>query len=563
MQNTVVYFPEKAINEIRFRDIVLFREKENRYRIRAPISFRASTELCGKLFKNLHLIVAVNRIDDWKTKGRTLEFYGLNPPKITLTMKSSEETKVLRIGKKLEGALEDECYARLDGRDEVFVIRSDIPDDLSHKVMEYGDHEPFAFLQKPAGEIRCRTGSGFYSLKRIKDVCLVSDGEKVWEADRNKSLRLFEILSVLDFKDIPYEMPDESFSGTQNPSIQIEAINGDGEVKTLWFGNPVDNDQMVYVQPEKGGIAFKIPSKIMTFFQEDFASLRAKTLFEGIITHLSSVRFVFHDIKSEWIFHGDQTHWTMDHPYGFLFNSGKILNVLLKFSLEKLEDGSFSSKKTEVPFFSAVFQYHDTEVPRQVIHLYREGNGEDGLHVRREPFLTVSGISDSFIKTLYDTDPFAFMDSAPFKILFDLSQRVVIEKDRKSCVFVKNSLGIWIPQEEDGRLKNEEVRALIEKCKASVCYASMEKKAGVDFGFHPPAMTFSFYNALSKPLLRLQAGSFSSEKEAFILCDDSFFIFIKNFPLDSFSDLMNREDSGIEAIPGLCPGEPERSGDND
>ena len=71
----------------------------------------------------------------------------------------------------------------------------------------------------------------------------------------------------------------------------------------------------------------------------------------------------------------------MEHPYSWLFSSGKILNLILRFAIREV--ASFENKNLSNPFLRVSFQYQEDPEKNEKVELFEDSSHPDLCFVQR------------------------------------------------------------------------------------------------------------------------------------------------------------------------------------
>jgi hypothetical protein len=177
------------------------------------------------------------------------------------------------------------------------------------------------------------------------------------------------------------------------------------------------------------------------------------------------------------------------------------------------------------PVLTVQFEYKDSAMPKEKVDIYRVKDNPAICYVQRNGAPTIAEMPASILDEMSD-DPFQFVGKNLMEQIVDKSSKLVIRKVAQEFLLQKNNLGIWQSTESNGPTPN----ALLDGLRKVECYSSMLKRDGVDFGFSPPVSQITFFGENDKKLLDCKIGSYSSKNESFLLVDDLFFMFVRQFP---------------------------------
>ncbi len=520
-KHSVLTFQEDALSLIRFRErnIELIRTDKDSYRLSKPVSHPASRENILKLFSIFSNITAINTLPDPEVDGKTPAFYGLDKPRATVELETADQKKILEIGNKTANPDLEECYARIQGQKGIHVLNEGFARMVLEPMPYYMDSEPFKDIEKSDAEIEWHYHGQRCTLKRIRGQYFTKNPEGLeWQALYQKAEPFFQVIQLFSFSGIPYETLSDSECGMENFENFVK-VESPLIKKTLWIGKEVGGKQ--YLKLEKGGLAFKVDKSLMKLFSLGFKELSAMNVFDGLVTELKEIDLLFHETRHHWKFTGDKTEWRMDHPYGWLFDSGKILSHFLKLMITPVSD--LQNRILENPFVSLHLNTHtDQRSIPETLAFFKAP--DSSFFLKRNTLPASASLNPEFAETL-EEDPFRFVNSHPFRLIIHKSYKMQWTCKERQGVLKRSEFGKWTSEQNPSPDKDE---FLINSLENIECYSSMISKPGVDFGFKNPLAVLTFFDLENRPVFTAKIGSSSNEKELFILGDNSFFLFCKN-----------------------------------
>lgn len=526
-------FSDNSLKEISFNNLHIIREN-NSFKILEPFQYPASKENCSELFNNFSKIVKVSRIPYDEVNKSGLDFFGLNPPKYIIKLVSDKYSKTILIGNKINNPVISECYAKEENDKAVYVIKDNILNFLEQKNDFFIDSDPFTFLNKGSCEIRWKNNDSMTLLRRVHKNFFIGDEKRfIWHAGSKDAL--FFINTIISLKVSPdslINIPD-SECGIDNPYMSVEFFGEENVKKILYIGNKIKDSKNRYAKFDKNGLAIPIPTYMADLFTLNFEKLASKNVYDGNINLLNEVVFNFNDTKTTLKFFKKDEQWFLENKYNWLLDSTKILNYILRFIIYKADN--FTKQTRSNPLVSVYFNYETQKIPPEKVAIYKNETDENIFIQHNDQDTTVK--TDSALLDLVYVDPYYFITSCPFKKLLETSASVKIISKDKSFIFIKNDFDKWNSND-----KHFDVEAFIKTFENLKCHTAIQAKKGIDFGFDNPVFEIEFIDS-GKVFFNLKIGSFSNDKECFILANNDFFIFYKNsLLLKTLNDLLIKED---------------------
>lgn len=543
-RNAVTRFPEGGLREAAFGETRIIREGK-RFRVVDPVSHPAAFSAAFELFARAENITAVNAIapEERPSPGAT----GLDSPRAVVELEGENERTVLRFGASVEDDRIGECYLEVEGDPKLYVIREELLRYFAAPPSRYLDLLPFEFAERGACEVSWEGEDGATRLRRNHDLFFTADSSgNVWQARRKESGAFFDALASLDLNRFGYETLSDEAAGVVRPRFRVAVENAEFE-KYLFIGAPAEDGKTFYAKMEPGGLAFRVEKKFVSLFETDFKRLAAENLFEGPVTRLEKATFHFHDDSRTLIFQkAGENRWSALHPYGWLFDPGRILNAILRFSVSEAEIAG--AKDTGDRRLSVVFQFEDASVPPVIVEIFDPPEGPGDYCLARQNRHSTAALVQSRVLNDLPRDPFTLVGRHPLQAVLERSRRMVAGNGRDSIEFVRGEFSRWRvsrPFESIERDPADFMNAL----ENSTCRAAMQYKKGVDFGFENPLWFLDFFDETDRKVISLEVGSYSNENEAFLLADEAAFLFMERF-------FLLREEKRLNHLP-------ERSGDRD
>ena len=464
-------------------------------------------------------ITAINTLPDPGKDGKTEAFYGLDKPRATVELESMNGKKIIEIGNKTQNPELEECYARIKGEKGIHVLNEQIAMIVSEPIFYYMDSEPFKCIEKSDAAVEWHYNGQSAILSRIRNQYFIKGSDNPeWQAVYRKADPFFQVVQQFSLASAPYETIPDSQSGMGDYKNFITVENPFMK-KTMWIGKEEGGRQ--YIKFEKEGLAFKADIRLMKLFSLGFSDLCAMNIFDGPATELKEIEVFFHETQHHWKFQGEKTEWTMDHPYGWLFDPGKILSHFLKLMITPVAD--IKNRELEKPFVSIRLNSNpDQENIPEILEFFK--SPDSSLFLRRNGLPGSAALNQEIADSL-EEDPFQFIDTHPFRLIMNKSYKIEWKYKNRKGSFKRLEFGKW-SSDNDSLSGSEE--SLIKEIESTECYSSLSAKPGVDFGFLNPLAVLTFFDLDNRPLFTATIGSSSNEKELFIKGDDSFYLFCKN-----------------------------------
>ena len=263
------------------------------WKIVQPIRARAEEGEIGRILNGLETMPRgeVVAADDWKKRGLTLADYGLDQPRVRITLGDGLQRRTILVGR--DAPLGQALYIKEDGRDEIvatdtnlltFIPRS--VSDLRSRVLLNGSPEQVRRLEvrNPSGFIQAsRRDNGDWMIQQPllarADRALIRD-----LLDQSFGMRVEEFVSDSG-------APSASY-GLDDTGLQI-VVAGDEkeEAQTLLLGKPVEtNSELVYARLNKEDFVYAVRTDALARLSLKVEDLRDRRLLPLSSYDISFVR---------------------------------------------------------------------------------------------------------------------------------------------------------------------------------------------------------------------------------------------------------------------------------
>jgi len=250
----------------------------DQWQIKQPLDVRANYSTVSSILDELEFSERNRVITDKELSGLTLRDFGLENPRVRLTLRNKKGSMVLLIGN--ETPTKDAVYAQLQGKKDVLVAPKSIYERVNRTLDDLRDRTVIDFQPASATRIEIKSADRVIELAKS---AITTNAEPRWSltrplavrADPNKVSELLADLSglrVTDFvsessRDIPTYQLDE-------PEREVTVWTGESG-KTLQIGRVSTNDAgKVYAKLKSADSIYTVPSATVQKFAVQANDLR-------------------------------------------------------------------------------------------------------------------------------------------------------------------------------------------------------------------------------------------------------------------------------------------------
>lgn len=250
----------------------------DQWQIKQPLDVRANYSTVSSILDELEFAERNRVISDKELAGLTPKDFGLENPRVRLTLQNKKGNIVLLIGN--ETPTKDAVYAQLQGKKDVLVAPKSIYERVDRTLDDLRDRTVIDFLPASATRIEIKSADRVIELAKS---AITTNAEPRWlltrplaaRADPNKVSELLADLSGLratDFvsessRDVPTYQMDE-------PEREVTVWTGESG-KTLQIGRALTNDPAkVYAKLKGTDSVYTVPSATVQKFAVQANDLR-------------------------------------------------------------------------------------------------------------------------------------------------------------------------------------------------------------------------------------------------------------------------------------------------
>lgn len=294
INESLSHIPADKINEIfiknEFGEFKLSRNKDSKWNIVSPFKMPADNDVINTILNNLNGAKKHNILET-----SNLEQYGLNKPKITLTIKGEGLDKIkeetILIGE--DATYAGKVFAKIPGEKKIFTVTEHIKNNLSKNIDILRDRTIFSFESDNVEGITVENPKGKYTI--LHEAPLTEGGLASWKiappldeaADPILAESLLQIIrtnKILAF--IEKDVKPLSEYGLDAPSARVSLTtktkSGSPESENpfdLIIGKKVEDQPRYYAKRAKDTSVIEIPEGLAKKLMDDVSSIRERKLF--------------------------------------------------------------------------------------------------------------------------------------------------------------------------------------------------------------------------------------------------------------------------------------------
>ena len=244
-----------------------------------PVQWPANYFAVNRILNQLKFLEWETRfsVDEIKKSGRSLADYGLDKPKVVLTIKRAEKETHITIGESTQ--IGNRLYILSPDQTEVYVINRELLDSIS---VDFGELRSQNIFNIPLFEVRS------ISMQRSTDqrnpTLRLTRGQDGWRFESPiqiaaDSQRVEGVINNLNgLRVISFHPPDSAAQGLSNPSMRL-TLEGNNRRQTILLGNSVsaeDGPPQYYAKLSASPAVFSVPAASFDSFWETQENLRDK-----------------------------------------------------------------------------------------------------------------------------------------------------------------------------------------------------------------------------------------------------------------------------------------------
>ena len=236
------------------------------WQIKQPLHVRANYSTISSILDELEFVERTRAISEKELKGMNLVNFGLQNPRICLTMQGKQEPIVLLVGN--ETPTKDAVYVQLQGKKSVLVAPQSIYERLNRTLDDLRDRTVIDFQPASATRIEIKSADRVIELAKSG---ASTNAEPRWaltrplaaRADQRKVSELLADLDGLQVLDFVSEDPKDLHTyQLDEPEREVTVWSGESG-KTLMLGRTLTNDAgKVYAKLKTADSSYTVPFSI-------------------------------------------------------------------------------------------------------------------------------------------------------------------------------------------------------------------------------------------------------------------------------------------------------------
>ena len=362
----VIKFSPDSITEIQFQKPEAFscKKEGNDWKMKHPLSVNADTDEIDYILSELHS----SQVTTFEAEGEdvisTLEKYGLDKPRIQLTLKGENETYGLAIGSAVPPTSDQDntdtenVYVKSIHQDGIYTVSDDIVRILNKSVFDLRDKRVLDFQRGDTTKFEIQTDTHkIVGIKLNDHTWELQDDNKILADPQAISDLLFGVDSLEAVAFVINSSKNLAFYGLETPSIRvIFTIRGEEKPAELLIGNFTKNDT-VYVKANNSDQITRVKRDLIDKIANGVAWLRDKQIFKFSIEDPVRLTVKYNDSsqKNDGVSLTCQrlgSNWRLTLPVQENANNAEVnalLYELIDLKAEEFVGGSLGDEKNELP----------------------------------------------------------------------------------------------------------------------------------------------------------------------------------------------------------------------
>jgi hypothetical protein len=263
----VVDFQSKDITGLKIEltnQVYMLERSGDQWQIKQPLNVRANYSTVSSILDELEFAERNRVITDKELSGLVPKDFGLENPRVRLTLQNKKGNLVLLIGN--ETPTKDAVYAQVQGKKDVLVAPKSIYERVDRTLDDLRDRTVIDFQPASATRIEIKSADRVIELAKS---AITTNAEPRWSltrpltarADPNKVSELLADLNGLRVTDFVSESPrDVPTYQLDEPEREITVWTGESG-KTLQIGRALTNDPgKVYAKLKSADSIYTVPS---------------------------------------------------------------------------------------------------------------------------------------------------------------------------------------------------------------------------------------------------------------------------------------------------------------
>jgi Domain of unknown function (DUF4340) len=505
----VVQFDRDKITLITIKntdtEISLRKEKDGSWMMDKPVKDFADTVAVSQLFTTAESLKSDATVGDEK-KGASkeqLKEFGFNNSVTRLTFTGGDKPVEITFGK--DAAVEGKLYARVESSNMVYVIGSDLKNQITKKVDDFRDHKLTELVATKANKVSLKTQAGEIELQR-KD--------RHWELSkplkaRGNDQKIGDIVSQIANAKVDSFVADSSnlaTFGLQEPraTVTIQQEEKD-KPDVLQIGGTMEKDKTkIYVKLSSRESVLVVPKSLETLVDTKPNDLRDRNL-ARVETDIVDRMTIESPGKPKIVLARKGESWVRkEGDKDVPVNSAGATRLLTELQSQQVTN-FVSDLATELPKYGldqptvkvtlSSFASENTAETKAgekpiVSVLFGKTEGNDVYaKLDDEPF--VVSVSKSILDYTM-TDPLQWQELSIYKNNPDDISSVEVAREGMPTVSIERDKNKkWVLAKGDGKLNEINVQSLVNTL-SSLHAVRWAGAVAPDFGLDKPALTVSF-----------------------------------------------------------------------
>ena len=277
----VIDFQSKDITGLKIEltnHVFALERASDQWQIKQPLNVRANYSTVSSILDELEFAERNRTITDKDLKGLTPKDFGLQKPRIQLTLQGKKGTLVLLVGD--ETPTKDAVYVQLQGKKDVVVVSKSVYERLNRTLDDLRDRTVIEFLSASATRIEIKSADRVIELAKSAST---TNAEPHWaltrplaaRADQRKVSELLTDLGSLRVTDFVSDDPKDIHAyQLDEPEREVTVWTGESG-KTLQLGHVLTNELgQVYAKLKSIDSIYTVPAATVQKFSVQPNDLR-------------------------------------------------------------------------------------------------------------------------------------------------------------------------------------------------------------------------------------------------------------------------------------------------
>ncbi len=266
------------IDLVRSNQTIVLDKTGDNWDMKQPLASRADDGAVNSILDELEFAERTRVLTGKELEGVSLSDFGLDAPRIRITLHSKKRPIGLLIGR--ETPTKDALYAQVEGRKEVYVTRLSVQERLSQTVENLRSRTAIEFTPSSTTRIEIKVADRIIELTKS---AAVTNTEARWtltrplvtRADQSKVSELLSDLTGLRVQDFVSEDPKDLHTYLlDEPEREVTVFAGDVG-KTMVFGkSPTNDPSKVYAKLRSGNSIVTVSAEAARKFAAQINDLR-------------------------------------------------------------------------------------------------------------------------------------------------------------------------------------------------------------------------------------------------------------------------------------------------